>query len=386
MQRRRLVVPVAALVVVLIVPLLFGHRGTHAALSFLVPGSGLFGTHTTWGVVLLATFVVCALAWLRWGATWLPVLCTAVSVVLSVVWSSPTNDAAIGSLRAVPMAHEFPLVVLVVGALSAARRWLVRLPGARRVMRWLGDRRSRRITGIADLPVVLRCRVVAVQAVCAGEPDASGRARTALARPDVAERCRRVTFIARGRWPAQPLERDHAGIRSAIVLCATDGSDGERAALIAEGHDSWAGVPCSEPGWLRLLDVVLAAVACGDDHVVRECVRELLHNEFGLHGGHRAGAVWAPFGIRVSRAHDWEHALAAALARKVGLLDNDADWWAIRQRALGAAARGTSSVDDERMIAAARLWLTMVDDSQAAAIVMRPTVGRDPLARVICSV
>jgi len=58
----------------------------------------------------------------------------------------------------------------------------------------------------------------------------------------------------------------------------------------------------------------------------------------------------------------------------------DEDWSALRRRALGAAARGTEHPEDERLIAAARVWLACVDDPEAQRIVLRPGVRRDPLA------
>ncbi len=49
-------------------------------------------------------------------------------------------------------------------------------------------------------------------------------------------------------------------------------------------------------------------------------------------------------------------------------------------RALGASARGTEHPHDERLIAAARIWLVFVDDARAAPLLARPTVRHDPLA------
>jgi hypothetical protein len=135
------------------------------------------------------------------------------------------------------------------------------------------------------------------------------------------------------------------------------------------------GVASSEPGWIRLLDVVLTAVAC-DDPQVNEAVQQLLHHEFRLHRGHRPAAVWAPFGIRVGRASEWEHALASVVARNAGLIDHDDDWVALRQRALGAAARGALTPTDELLVAAGRRWLERIDDPVAAAVLARPTLRR----------
>jgi hypothetical protein len=58
----------------------------------------------------------------------------------------------------------------------------------------------------------------------------------------------------------------------------------------------------------------------------------------------------------------------------------DADWTALRTRALGASARGSEHPHDERLIAAARIWLAFVDDPRAAPLLARPTVRHDPLA------
>ena len=58
----------------------------------------------------------------------------------------------------------------------------------------------------------------------------------------------------------------------------------------------------------------------------------------------------------------------------------DDDWQALRARALGASARGATHPHDERLIAAARIWLVFVDDARAAPLLARPTVRHDPLA------
>jgi hypothetical protein len=58
----------------------------------------------------------------------------------------------------------------------------------------------------------------------------------------------------------------------------------------------------------------------------------------------------------------------------------DGDWEALRTRALGASARGTAHPHDERLIAAARIWLVFVDDERAAPLLARPTVQHEPLA------
>jgi len=138
-------------------------------------------------------------------------------------------------------------------------------------------------------------------------------------------------------------------------------------------------VPCSEPTWVRPLDGTLAAIAlhrCGGsaDRWVTS-----LRREFGLHRGHRAAWYWTPLGWPAGSAPAWEHAASTALARAMGWIGDD-DWPALRARALGASARGTEHPHDERLIAAARIWLVFVDDPRAAPLLARPTVQHDPLA------
>ena len=104
-----------------------------------------------------------------------------------------------------------------------------------------------------------------------------------------------------------------------------------------------------------------------------------LTGPFARRRGHRPGAWWTPLGIRAGRAMAWEQAAATAIARSQGWVD-DSEWAELRRHALGAAARGSADPSDERLIAAARIWLAFVDDPLAARIVVRPTVDRDPLA------
>ena len=108
-------------------------------------------------------------------------------------------------------------------------------------------------------------------------------------------------------------------------------------------------------------------------------LRDYPQGPFGQSRGHRAGAWWTPIGVRAGRAPDWEHTAATGIARAFGWLD-DAEWTVLRKRALGAAARGTSVPSDERLVAAARVWLAFVDDPVAARVIARPTVEHDPLA------
>lgn len=68
-----------------------------------------------------------------------------------------------------------------------------------------------------------------------------------------------------------------------------------------------------------------------------------------------------------------------ALCRTRGWV-GDEDWTAVRRAALGAAARHDDDAHDARLVAAARLWLTFVDDAQASRAIGRRAVGTDPIA------
>ena len=178
--------------------------------------------------------------------------------------------------------------------------------------------------------------------------------------------------------------RDHAAPRAALALAGVlDGDAIDR--FREDASRAVAGVPASEPTWVRPLDATLAAVALTriGETAAGDRWATVWHTNLALRNGHRPAGWWTPLGIRIATAPLWEHAAASALARAHGWHHPerpDADWQAIRRRLLGAAARGSAAVDDERAIAAGRLWLAFADDEQAARILSRPTVQHDPLA------
>ena len=199
--RRQAVAWVVALALVLGLPALFGHRGTHAALSLLLPGSGLWGPHTVWGVVLLVASTAAAVLWFRWGADWLVVVCALTAAVLSSRWGTDQAAALANHLRSTSMAHEFPLVVLVVGALGAVRRVLVRVPGVRR--------------GFRSAHLMTRVR-------CAALGPSEAASVTLLDGAPLRDRCRRIGVVARARVHNDAFARDHAGVRAARVLAGLE--------------------------------------------------------------------------------------------------------------------------------------------------------------------
>jgi hypothetical protein len=383
---------VVTVVVSVLLPVVFvfglGHRGEHMARGLLLPGAGLVDERLVLAIGLFLGFVAATVVWLAWGVDWLVGATFLASVGLSgALTSAEVHDTA-ESLAAVPTlvprlgAHEFPVVVLVVAALAWVRTVTGRVPG----LRWLTTRRTRRRAGgdgtdaldaVDGLAPVDRSRTAAVLALVPGEPS-PGRAERIATDDGVRRRAARVGLVARGRLGGDPVRVDHAHARAALSLTgALDAAATER--FVADGARSLLGVPCSEPGWIRPLDGMLAAVALhrvgGDVSAWRRAMRA----ELGLRRGHRPDRWWTPLGIGAGSMPAWEQAASTGIARALGWVD-DADWTALRRRALGASARGTTHPHDERLIAAARIWLAQVDDPEAARLLARPTVRHDPLA------
>ncbi|WP_179469742.1 hypothetical protein [Mycolicibacterium vinylchloridicum] len=204
-----------------------------------------------------------------------------------------------------------------------------------------------------------------------------------LGSPEVRRRARRVGAVARWRFTGDPLRADHAHTRAAMMMCGLLDATGIEQ-LTADARRCRVGVPCSEPTWVRPLDATLVAVALEDaqDSAAAQRWRLALAGPFAIRRGHRPAWWWSPLGLSAGKCRDWEHALVTAIAHSRGWTDQQ-DWPALRQRVLGAAARGSERSDDERLVAAGRVWLNFVDDPAAAAVLYRPTVEHDPLAAAI---
>jgi hypothetical protein len=362
-RRRRAIALLLVGVVLTALSFGFGHRGVHAARSLVVPGAGLYDhRHVVLGVGITVAAVVATYAWMRWGLDWLVLVVVLVAMGASAGLAYDDHPAR--ALQAVPAAHEFPLVVLVMGGVSWVRLAWRRTP--------VGRRRAARSTAVT--PVVDQCRASAIAAMAgdmAALPD----------RVEIERRCRRVGVAARGRFGGDAMRIDHAHARAA--LCLSGQLDGAATGhLVDDAARSVLGVPASEPGWVRLLDGTLAAVALHRSGVADAGSRwaDVVAEHFALRRGHRAGSVWTPVALRGPRSEAWEHAAAAALLRVEGWTDDDRDWQALRTRMLAAAARGNAVAQDERLVAAGRVWLRFVDDEQAARILSRVTIARDPIA------
>lgn len=349
-----------------------GHAGTHAARSLLVPGLGLAEARPVLGVLCFAAAVAATVAWLRWGTDWALVVVVAGAMAASAAWGSGDHGDDIAVRVA---AHEFPMVIAIAGAIGWVRVTLGGVPG----FGWLRGRRTREdaVTTLADLPPVDRCRAVAVLGLAGAIDD---DARAAITAPDVGRRARRIGLAARGRRTADPFAVDHAPARAARALAGVMSAD-ELERFTHDARRTAAGVPASEPTWVRPLDATLAAAAlsAASDGEAPSRWARMLDGPLAIRRGHRPAWWWSPLGLAAGRSLDWEHAATTAIARAHGWIGDD-DWSVLRRRVLGAAARGVARRDDERLIAAGRAWLALVDDPDAARIVARPTVRHDPLA------
>jgi hypothetical protein len=382
LARRRALLGIGSLIAMAGLFGLLGHRAAHAARNLLVPGAGLYDHHLALGLAFTAAAVAATVAWLRWGADAVPIAVVAASAAVSAaVATGAHHDHETVGLAAVPAAHEFPLVVLVAAAIGWIRLSAARLGiGARRTGN--GPR------GLAAAPgctPVVRARIATLTTLARVEPvpglDLAVRA------PDVIRRARLIGLVARARLGGDPLRRDHAHTRAA--LACTGGLDPDALArFAADAGRSPLGVPCSEPGWIRLLDGTLAALVLdrsGHPEVGHRWAAALT-GALRCRRGHRPAWWWTPLGLPVSHALPWEHLAATGLARAAGWIGDDHDWSVLRRTTLGAAARGGRRPADERLVAAGRIWLSLVDDPEAAAILRRPTIGRDPTAAALDAV
>lgn len=372
--RRALVLIVSAVVPFVLVRV-GGHRGVHMARNLLFPGAGVLDHQPLLAAVCAVTAIAATVLWIRWGAGWVllgvVLLTTAISGLVS---PGHVNQAA--AFRKVSAAHEFPLVILVMGALAWARTILGRLPGLRAVTR----RRHQRRTGIAQLGVlkpVERCQAAAILSLAGARDIDLG---SAVGAADIARRAGRVGAVARLRFGGDPFRRDHAHARAAQLLCGLMDDNGVEQ-LAMDASATTLGVPCSEPTWIRPLDATLVAAALSraGNAQSAEHWSAALNGPMALRRGHRPAWWWTPLDIGAGGAPTWEHAAFTGIARAHGWIGGD-DWAVLRTRAMGAAARGAVTRDDERLVAASRIWLALEEDPEAARIVRRPGIRRDPLA------
>ncbi len=375
----------------------FGHRGIHALRSMIVPGAGLFEHRHWWlGAAFTMASIAATVCWFRWGMDWLVAFVIGTSMVAAAGLAYIDHPASLALTR-IRAAHEFPLVLLVMGALSG----LGVIWRKSSVGQWQTARA--RDSGRLQLSPLEQCTAVSINALARTASSVSNDSPSRVLSTNsnssinsinsspslevtldvdkLTQRCRRVGIAARGRFSGDPMRTDHVHVRTALLLTGQLDQCGVES-FRADATQAHSAMPSSEPGWLRLLDGTLAACALqqATDHGIGNRWGIALSRSFGLQRGHRPSAVWTPLALRGPRAPGWEHCAATGLARAAGWIDNDDDWLSLRTGALAAAARGNAVVDDERLVAASRIWLVHVEDEQATRIVGRVTIERDPIA------
>ena len=216
-------------------------------------------------------------------------------------------------------------------------------------------------------PLVDRCRAAALGASPADPPDRRCGPTTCRRRrssPVPAGGHRRPRTV---RWRPDA-HRSRARARRARRSTGQLDDAGAGSVPHATRPRRSLGVPASEPGWVRLLDGTLAALAL-ERPATRGAAsggRPSLDGPFRLRRGHRPAAFWTPLGVRGPRGATWEHAAATGLARAAGWIATDDDWQAVRTRTLAAAARGTRSPTTSDSWRPVGSGCRFVDDPQAA--------------------
>jgi hypothetical protein len=118
-RRRRLLSLLGICFLALALPYGFGHPGVHAVRNLLVPGAGLYDHKYGWiGAAFTVAAIAATVLWLKWGVDW---LVGAVTVSSMAVAAFTYDDHVVQAVSVAASAHEFPLVVLVMGALSWGR-------------------------------------------------------------------------------------------------------------------------------------------------------------------------------------------------------------------------------------------------------------------------
>lgn len=380
-KRRRWVVGVCSITITLLLGLGFGHRGAHMVQNLLVPGLGLQERSVVLAIFVFATMIIGIIAWIRWGVDWLPLAIVTLSTAAAGLPLSGSIDHHAMVSNITPQyyaaAHEFPIVVAVVAALF----WLQGVMRSIPLLRRLVTRPvSQSPAGVELLPAVEASQGAILG--CLANSKSPGLARAADSK-QVQQRAKWIGRVARFRFGEDAFAVDHGLARAALCMHQLLSQD-QLDRFLSDAKKAPGGVPCSEPGWVRLLDGTLTAIALHEagDQAAGDRWQKMLAEKFPLKRGHRAATCWVPLGMSLGNATLWEHALALALARHYNWSD-DGDWQALRPALLGAASRGVQVVDDERAIAAGRLWLRWTNDEQAERILTRPTIGSDPVAKYI---
>src|SRR5688572_27705427 len=112
---RRRALAASVLAVPAVLALGFGHGGTHAARSALVPGAGLVEARPALAAVCFAAAVAAAVAWMRWGTDGVLAAVVVAAMATSAAWGSIDHGTQTAAPAVRHAAHEIPLAVLVLG-------------------------------------------------------------------------------------------------------------------------------------------------------------------------------------------------------------------------------------------------------------------------------
>ena len=393
-----------------------GERALAVVRSIVLPGLPFLEWNVPLGLVTIAIAIASIGAWLRWGIDWLPALVMIIAVATAAfvmplhhTHSEPGERHALrdharaqGPVRTLAMSlarrpehgetvgsivvqeplrrprtgwieasHEFTIVLVVFAFLARLRLLFDRLPGAA----WLGRR----------VPAAWLFQAVNVARAAALSLHAGARhaVSDSLLQPRLLARAARVNRWSRCRNRGDPLRGAHAPLRAALAMAGLL-DEAQIAQLRGDARASLAGVPASEPTWVRPLDGMLAACAL-DALGETECVqrwRSVFRARFALRHGRRPAALHLPSMLGIGAAPAWEHAAATALGHQMGWVGVD-DWTHLRPRCLGSAAGGARDCETLRLIAAGKLWAQMLNDQEALAILGRRTIASDAIARAL---
>lgn len=342
--------------------------------SLVLPGLPLLEWRLLPGLLLMGVAIGAIVTWLRWGVDWLPIVVMAVGVAIAGFAMPLHHDTvARAQLSIVLASHEFTVVLVLFALVARLRLMFDRFPGSG----WV----QRRLPPGLLYPAVDVARAAGLALLATGSRDCG--ALTSLASPALIARAAAVNRWARFRFQDDPLSGAHAPLRAALSLAGLLDPTGVRA-FRDDARTSLAGVPHSEPTWIRPLDGMLAALALralGED----ECVarwRSMFEERFALRHGRRPAALHAPSMLSIGAAPAWEHAASTALGFRAGWLD-ETDWGHLRPRCLGKAASGAHEPEALRLIAAGMLWARLTQDTQAIEILGRRTISGDGVAMAL---
>jgi hypothetical protein len=348
-----------------------GERTLAVIRTVVLPGLPFLEWHLSLGIAAVAAALAAIGAWLRWGVDWLVFLVMTICLLLAG-FVMPLHHEPPEVRYVVSASHEFTVVLVVFALVARLRLVIARLPGT-------GWVKSRLPKGLL-FPAVDTARAAAIASINSANRDG---AREWLDDARLLRRAASVNRWARFRTRGDTLDGAHAPLRAALSLSGAMTPASQRA-FLDEARSRIAGVPDSEPTWIRPLDGTLAALALqdlgADDCVARW--RWIFRTRFALRHGRRPAALHTPSMLSIGAARSWEHAAATAVAHQAGWIDAE-DWSYLRPRCLGAAAGNADDSETMRLIAAGRVWAALRGDSEAIEIFSRRTLTDDALARVL---